>query len=221
VLRASSKNWTVVGVILDLRHAGPEKPAQAEAFFPISHGRNVREAELVIRTARPISELGPTLTAALRSTSPPFHLSSDWSGLDGQVDRIIAGRRFSAAVFSVFGIFGLLLSSAAVYGLTAYTIANRRHDMAIRVAIGATPSDVTLLLIRHTATLVAIGSLIGTTGVWFLGPLVSPFLFRVQPHAALPFVVTGVVLLASAFLPALAAAHRAASLPPMQALRGG
>jgi predicted permease len=215
VIQCAGKDWTVIGVIADLRQNGPEKPPDAEGFFPATQVSLSGEPTLVVRTAYAPSGLVPALEDAVRSAHTPFRVAGDWTTLDDYVGRLIGRRRFLAALFGAFGIFGGLLASAGVYSVVAYAIAARQREIAIRVSLGATPSGIVALLVRHVLLLVGFSCGLGAWVSVQLSTLVSGFVFQVRPGGGGALLLAGVVLVMSALPPALLPARRAGWAPPI------
>jgi putative ABC transport system permease protein len=130
-----------------------------------------------------------------------------------------AERRFSLLLLTLFAGLALLLSSIGIYGVMAYSTTQRRHEIGIRLALGAGTGDVLGLVVGQGMRLVGIGLLIGLTGAWLLSRVLTSQLYGVSARDPLTYVavalVLGVVALAASYLPA----RRALSVDPMTSLR--
>jgi putative ABC transport system permease protein len=135
------------------------------------------------------------------------------------LDDVGAPRRFSLLLLTLFAGIALLLSAIGIYGVMAYTTAQRRHEMGIRLALGAQPRDVLGLVVRQGMRLVLVGLAIGLAGAWALSRLLAGQLFEVTPGDPLTYlgaaVILGMVALAANYVPA----RRATRIDPMLALR--
>jgi ABC-type antimicrobial peptide transport system permease subunit len=127
--------------------------------------------------------------------------------------------RLAAALFGTFGFIGLVLASIGLYGVMSYAVSRRTREIGIRMALGARPGTVERLVLRQGMMLTLIAVALGWPAAWMLAKMASSFLYGIQPHDMLTFVVVPpfllVVALAACYLPA----RRAASIDPMQALR--
>lgn len=217
-LVASGEERTVVGVVGDIRAFGPEAPVRAEGYVPLAQ-RKVIGATLVMRTAGDPLAVLPAVKAAIWSVSADQRLSGTVFTLDGYMDRLIAKRRVSMALLAVFGIIGLAISAAGVYGVMAYLVAQRTSEIGVRLALGATPWAIVSMVLRHAGLLVGAGLVVGSGVEWAGGAAVKSFLFEVEPTdpriigAALG--VLALAGLAASFVPA----RRAAMVDPISALR--
>ena len=127
--------------------------------------------------------------------------------------------RVASTLFGIFGVIGLVLAGVGLYGVMSYSVMRRTREIGIRMALGAQPGTVERLVLRQGMMLTLIAVALGWPAAWMLAKMASSFLYGVQPHDMLTFVVVPpfllVVALAACYLPA----RRAASIDPMQALR--
>ncbi|MGC4056308.1 MAG: FtsX-like permease family protein [Paludibaculum sp.] len=128
-------------------------------------------------------------------------------------------RRGSAWLFGAFAGVALLLAGAGIYGVVSYTVSRRRHEIGIRIALGARPKRVLGEVIRGGMTIVAIGALLGLLIAWLASNLLGTLLFGVSPRDPVIFLLVAFGILLVGFLANLAPARRAASLDPMHVLR--
>ncbi len=127
--------------------------------------------------------------------------------------------RLAATLFSVFGMIGLVLASVGLYGVMNYAVSRRTREIGIRMALGARASTVARLVVRQGMVLSAIAMLVGWPAAWMLSKLASSFLYGIQPHDLMTFIVVPIILSAIAFIACWLPARRAASTNPVQALR--
>jgi ABC-type antimicrobial peptide transport system permease subunit len=135
------------------------------------------------------------------------------------IDGSLASRRFSAELVGVFAIVALLLASVGIYGLLAYMVGQRSHEIGVRMALGAMPSTIAKMIVSRGVGLAGIGVGIGLILSGIMAPLISSLLYGVRPldpevFIAVPLILMIVVLLAS-YIPA----RRAARVNPIIALR--
>jgi predicted permease len=127
--------------------------------------------------------------------------------------------RLAATLFGVFGFIGLVLAAVGLYGVMSYGVSRRTREIGIRIALGAHASNVERLFIRQGLILAVVAMLLGWPAAWMLSRLASSFLYGIQPHDLLTFVVVPIFLTVIAFIACWLPARRAASIDPMQALR--
>jgi len=113
----------------------------------------------------------------------------------------------------------LFLAVLGIYGVMAFSVAQRSHEIALRMALGATRRRVVGLVVREGATLAAVGMVLGLVGAYFVGRAMQSMLFDVRALDATAFSAVGVVLMASALMACYLPARRAASIHPMEVLR--
>ena len=125
----------------------------------------------------------------------------------------------AAMLFGVFGGIGLVLATVGLYGVMSYAVSRRTREIGIRMAMGAQPGTVERLVLRQGLVLTLIAVALGWPAAWMLSKLAASFLYGIQPHDALTFVVVPPFLLVIALVACWIPARRAASIEPMVALR--
>jgi putative ABC transport system permease protein len=139
--------------------------------------------------------------------------------MDELLSSTIADRKFNMLLLAVFAAVSLSLAAVGIYGLIAYSVAQRTRELGIRIAIGALPRDVLFLVIRQGATLALAGIIIGSLGAIALTRWMRSMLFQVDPLDPLTFAAVGVVLAVIALGATWAPALRAARVNPVTAMR--
>jgi putative ABC transport system permease protein len=127
--------------------------------------------------------------------------------------------RLGATMFLAFGLLALVLAAVGLYSVIAYDVAQRTHEMGVRVALGARVADVVNLVVASGVRLAAVGVALGVVIALVVGRWVEPLLFDESARDPMIFALVGVVLVAVAGLASYLPARRAARTPPMQALR--
>ena len=127
--------------------------------------------------------------------------------------------RTVAALLSLFGALALFLSMLGLYGLISYLVSQRTHEIGIRLALGAQPGDVLLLILRQGMTVSGLGIIFGVVASIWLTTFLSSYLFEVAPNDPRVFIAAAGSLAAVAFLACLVPARRATQVDPMVALR--
>ena len=131
----------------------------------------------------------------------------------------VAERRFLLMLIGAFGMLALVLAAVGVYGVMALVVSERTQELGVRLALGAQPSTVLGMIVRHAATLAAIGVTVGVAVATALTPLMASQLFGVQALDPITFAGVSALLVAIATLAALVPARRAMRVDPLNALR--
>ena len=210
------QDWQIVGVYHDV-HAADQREIRPEMLIPFwqipwpQAGFGVRTAE------EPLSMLR-AIAAAVHSVDPEIALAQPQT-LDQIREDTMANERFTLILFGSFAVVALFLAVLGIYGVMAFSVAQRSHEIALRMALGATRGRVVGLVVREGATLAAAGMALGLVGAYFVGRAMQSMLFGVRALDVTAFLAVGVVLMASALLACYLPARRAASIHPMEVLR--
>jgi len=131
----------------------------------------------------------------------------------------ISRQRFNMLLMAVFGGAALLLAAIGIYGLVAFSVQQRAHEIGIRMALGARADHVRAMVLRQGVSLAAIGTAVGLAAAFLLSKLLASILFGVDPRDAAAFVTVPVVLALVAVAAVLIPAYRASRVDPLVALR--
>jgi putative ABC transport system permease protein len=207
---------TLVGIVADVRASLPSDPPPT-AYYPYWQ-RVPSGAALVVRTTGDPKATGGAVRAALRGADAQLSIPAIRS-MEEVMDLSVAQRRFQLTLMIVFAGSALLVASLGIYGVVSYSVARRRNEIGIRMALGAKRSRLLGLVVRQGMLPVVVGLSIGLAAGLFVGRALRGLLFAVQP--ADPATITGVtlVLLVVAGLACLLPARRAASTDVIAALR--
>jgi putative ABC transport system permease protein len=212
-------NRTVVGVVGDIRHDGPESGWRTQAFVPLAQSR-VFGATLVVRTASGAQGILPAVRQAIWSEFPDaLPTRIDEHALTYYFDALVAQRRFNMLLLALFGVLGLSIASVGIYGVMGYVVSQRTQEIGIRMALGALPSTILISVLGSALLTMMAGIAVGLIGAWGLSELVRGFLFGVEPHDPTVYVGASVVLAMTGLAAAFAPARRASSVDPLVALR--
>lgn len=208
---------TVVGVVGDVRQIGLTEPPKEEVY---SSYRVVspNEMTIVVRTGDDPERLGAAVTAAIREVDPEQPVFGVMS-MQRVIENVSAERRISMVLLLLFAGMALLLSAIGIYGVMAYTTTQRRHEIGIRLALGAGGVDVLRLVVGQGMRLVVGGLLAGVIGAWALSRVLTSQLFGVSAQDPATYLgvalLLGLVALVATWLPA----RRATRVDPMISLR--
>ena len=209
---------TIVGVVGDVHQNSLEAEPRTEAYEPMAQAGTGFAGDLVIRTSGDPHAILPAIRSAVRDVMPGVPLRNVRT-----MEQVVAGRmaqrRLNMLLLGLFGLLGLVISAAGVYGVMAQAVASRRREIGVRMALGATRSAVIGMVLRSASMLVVSGLIIGGAGAWYLSATAKTFLFGLEADDPRAFAAAILVLAASAFLASALPARRAASVDPVVALR--
>ena len=215
----------VVGVVANVKpFVGDSVPPtvflpSAQTKFGLILGYDVWFAtHVLVRTSGDPLALAATVDKTIRATDssvPVGHLLT----MEQILSRSLATQRFMMTVVGVFAVLALALASVGIYGLIAFSVSQRTHEMGIRMALGADATSVLGMVLREGTRLAAVGTAIGIVGAFALGRAIAGALFGVQPGDWRIMVVAAIFLLVVAFLACYFPARRATKVDPMVALR--
>ena len=160
----------------------------------------------------------PGVRAAVLASLPDVPLRNVRT-MEEVFNRRIAQRRLNMLLLGLFGLLGLVISAAGIYGVMAYVVSQRTREIGVRMALGAPKWTVVRSVMGRAAVLVGIGLTIGGVASWYLSSAAKTFLFRMDVTDPRPFVAAMGVLAAAALIASAIPARRAASVDPMIALR--
>ena len=208
---------TVVGIAGDVVRAPLDLRSDPTVYLPFAQVPQASMA-IAIRTADDPVALGAAARAQVQALdrNQPIY---DMRTLEQKVSDNMSGVESSARLMSMFGIIALALAAAGIYAVMAYLVAQRTHEIGVRMALGARPVDVLRLMVRHALVLAAVGLAIGLPVAMALARLLSSFLFGVVSLDVAVFMVCTVVLALVAALAGYVPARRAMKVDPMVALR--
>lgn len=220
--RPTTRDWlTVVGVVEDVRqYALTIGPGRA-VYRPYMQttGRTVNtELTFVIRTALDPVSVVPEMRRAVYEVDPTRPVKSV-ATMQDRVGETIAESLFEARLLTAFSGMALLLAAVGIYGVTACSVAERTHEIGIRMVLGAATGDVMREVLQRTISLAVVGVALGTIGAFAATRVLSRLLFEVKPGDPATFAVVAVLLAAVAALAGWIAARGATRVDPMVALR--
>jgi putative ABC transport system permease protein len=207
---------TVVGLVADTRRAGVDQPVRTESYHPYT--QEPGSMTILIRTAGEPTGIAPALRAVVRELDPDQPLARV-APFDELIDSQTAARRFNTWLLGVFGAAAITLTAIGLYSLLAYLVALRRHEMAVRLAIGGSRSHVVGLVVRDVSWLVGIGMSLGLAGALTAARSMRGLLFGIEPWDPLSQSVTIALLCAVVIAAAWIPARRAMRVDPATVLR--
>ena len=173
---------------------------------------------LVIHTAGNPSAIASSVRGAIWSVNRNVRIS-EVATMDQVIGTSLSPRRFPMVMLGLFAIAGLLLAALGLYGVLAYSVAQRTTEIGVRMALGALPREVLRMILRQGMFLVGIGVAAGLAGALALGSLLTGLLFEVKATDPPTLFAAALVLIVVALLACLIPARRATKIDPLVALR--
>jgi predicted permease len=207
----------IVGVVNDVRVNGLQTDPPMQAYLPFAQTPSGFGA-FVVRAAAAPAGLGRAMEAAVREVEPDLPLNSIQT-LDEVIEAGVGNERLTTMLMLGFAALSLLMAAIGVFGVTAYSVSQRTHELGVRMALGASPSSVLALVLRQEMSACAIGIAVGAIGALFLGSLLESLLFGVAARDAATVSTAALVLLVSTAIACLIPARRATRVDPVTALR--
>ena len=209
----------IVGVVGSVLKDGLDRDARPEMYFAHSKTRGItREINLLIRTHGDPAALVPVLRAIVREVEPTAALGEAGT-LASRVSASVAQPRFATAILAAFAALALTLAATGLYGVLSYNVSQRRREIGIRTALGATRGNVVALVVRQGLFATAAGLVVGVIAAALGARLLQPLLFGVSALDLPSFALMPAVLLVVALAACLVPARRAAVTDPAITLR--
>lgn len=220
VVLVGGKPFTIVGVVRSVRLLGPEAELRPEIYRPLDLRQPLSSpvVTLVMRTSATPRPIGAIVRSAIQAAAPDL-VFPDAENYDALFDRMIAQRRFNVWVLALFGVLAVTIAGAGIYGVMAYIVEQRTREIGVRIALGAEPSAVVLMVLSQASSSIGTGLAIGLAVGWMLSRSVQAFLFRIDPHDPVVYAGAAAVLVLAGLAAAFVPARRAARVDPMIALR--
>jgi putative ABC transport system permease protein len=209
--------WQIVGVTGDVKAFGQDQPTHADIYRPFDQ-LPFPLVTFTLRTETDPASMVKSAEQAVWSVDPNLPVFKAIP-MDMLARQTLAVRRASSALFSAFAVLALVLACIGIYGVMAYSVAQRRQEIGVRMALGARRGDVLRLMMGLGLRLTLSGVVIGLVGAFALTRLMTSLLFEVNSMNPPIFSIAAMVLVAVAMAAAYFPSRRAASIEPMQALR--
>jgi putative ABC transport system permease protein len=214
--------WTepaeVIGVSADVKNKGLAQDTQAQLYIPFPQ-LPWANMNLLVRTDMPPQSIASAVRAQISAVDPDQPVNNIQT-VDELVDKARAQPRFTMLLLGIFSATALALALIGIYGVLAYSVAQRTQELGIRLALGAKPADILLLIIRQGFIVVAAGIAIGLVAALLLTRLMSSLLYKVSPHDLTTFALTPLLFLWIALFASYLPARRATKVDPAEALKG-
>jgi putative ABC transport system permease protein len=208
---------TVVGVVGDVLHRGLDAPHTIQIYLPNTQFTD-SDVLLVVRTSKEPALLAGAVRQEIAAIDPKAPVSGV-ATMEEIVAASVANQRFAALLFGVFAGIALLLAAFGIYGVISYGVAQRAHEIGIRMALGAKRGEVLQLVVGEAMRPALLGAVLGLGAALVLTRLLAGLLFSVKPSDPVTLALVFLVLLVVALLACYLPARRASRVDPVIALR--
>ncbi len=209
--------WQIVGVYSDVPNSGTGWESSAEIDVPFWQVP-WPQTTMAIRTAGDAAGVQRGVAEILRRLDPDLPMA-DVRTMEQVVSESLAADRFYTVFFGAFASVALLLAAVGIYGVMSFVVAQRTHEIGLRMALGAGRRRVLLQVLREGMTTALAGTAVGALGAWFVGRAMRGMVYGVEATDPVLFIAVALVLLGAALVACLVPARRAAAVDPMVALR--
>jgi predicted permease len=209
--------WQIVGVYHNVHNGGPRGEGFPEIDVPFWQSP-WPQAEMAVRASVEPATLSKSISDIVLSMNPNLPLA-DVKTMDQILDESMAGDRFGAFLFGGFAGMALLLAALGIYGVMSFAVAQRTHEIGLRMALGAGRAGVLALILKEGMILSAVGLVVGLAGAYGVGRTMHSMFYNVGTIDPVGFGAVAVILIFAALLACFIPARRATQVDPMQALR--
>jgi putative ABC transport system permease protein len=215
---------TIAGVVGDVRQRGLDTPPRTEMFIPhtqflhFAAGAQARSMTVVTRTNIKPDALMPSIRAELSRLDPQVS-AAQVSDMETVVSRSVSDRRMLLMLIGIFGWISIMLAGIGLYGVMDYMVLQRRREIGVRIAFGASRRDVISMILRQAMRMVALGIAAGVLAAMALGSILASVLYQVSPRDVAIYAAAGALLVLIGLLGSYLPALRAWRVDPTEALR--
>jgi putative ABC transport system permease protein len=211
-------DFQIVGVVEDVKYFGLSEPSDPSLYLPLAQAP-FRRISFTLRTTVDPESLVAAVRREIQATDATVPISQV-STMERIVSTSVARERFSMLLLALFAVAALVLASVGVYGVISYGVSQRTAELGVRVAMGAEPEDLVLLILKQGALLAAVGVGLGLVGAVVLSRVMASQLFGIGTTDPASYVAGALTLFAVALAAVYIPARRAARMDPVVALGG-
>ena len=214
----SSEEWLpIVGVVSDIRHLGLDQDPIDEVYGSLAESPQAAMS-VVIRSSQTSPELGEQLrwiahdidpNAVVADVRPMMQVRKDW----------LASRRTTAMFLGIFAVVALCITASGISGMMALAVGERKHEIGVRLALGATPGTVILSMMKHVLVLMTVGLGTGFGAAWLMSTSMSHVIAGIAPRDTVTFAISSALLIAVTTASSFVPLTRIAQLDPVVLLR--
>jgi len=209
--------WQIIGVVRDARASSARNSDTSEIIVPMAQSPSPRAVFAARATGDPAS-LTSAIAAAVNSVDPDLPLDRVRT-MDQIVDDSLANDRFATGLFAAFAVLALILAAIGIYGVMSFAVAQRTHEIGLRMALGAAPRQVLQLVLREGMLLAFAGLFLGLAGTYAVGRAMRSLLYQVGTFDPLAVCLVSAILVFAAITASYLPARRASRVDPMISLR--
>ena len=210
--------WTIVGVVADIHADAPGIPPTPTFYVPVAqHLSRAADMQIVARTAADPAIIAPAITAALARSHPEVAIKS--TTMRQNLSAVQQSATFRTTLFTLFAAVSILLAAIGMYGVTAYTVAQRRFEFGLRIALGANRTQLLTSVLRSALAVAAIGVALGILCSLSLQRIFGSVVGKLPAFDSTAYLAAVALVFAIALLATLIPARRAARVDPMTVLR--
>ncbi|MFY9570649.1 MAG: ABC transporter permease, partial [Blastocatellia bacterium] len=217
-LTNNTPNWReIVGIVKDVKHSSLDESSKAELYIPFSQSPSFFMTVVIRTSGDPLNLVAAARNEvlAVKDDQPISNVHT----MEELLSNSIAQRRFNMLLLSIFAGVALVLSAVGIYGVMSYTVAQRTHELGVRMALGAQTSHVVGLVVKQGMTLALVGVGIGLAASFAVTRILASLLFGVSTTDTLTFSLIALLLSGVALVACYLPARRATRVDPMTALR--
>lgn len=213
---------TIVGVIRDLRHEGQDQLARPEAFIPYAQAGTafLRSVRIAARVSGNPADYAGGVRAAVHELDPSLPVS-DVRSMEDRLGEFLMRRRITAQLLGLFSAVALLIAIVGIYGVVAYVVRQRRHELGIRLALGADTTGTIALVTAHNLKAALAGTAVGVVLAYAFTGVLQSQLFAVRSAEPIVYIASVVVILLASFLASYVPVRREVSTDPARSLAEG
>jgi putative ABC transport system permease protein len=215
ILWSGKDPWEIIGIVGDIRHRALAFEPYAAMYVPTYQ---IGGTNLVIRTQGDPMNLVAAVRKEVQAIDPDQPVAAVRT-MDQWINTSVAEQRYRTALLGLFALLALILATTGIYGVMSFTVAQRTHEIGVRMALGAKRFDVLSMVVRQGMVLVVLGVGLGIAGAIALTRLMSTLLFGVTAKDPATFVAVAALLTLVAFVACYIPARRATKVDPLVALR--
>jgi predicted permease len=213
-----SLNIQIVGFVKDAKYSQVKDSVPPLFFTPWRQDGSVSSLYFYVRATVPPAELLRGINQAVRKLDPTVPVE-DLKTMPQQVKENVFLDRMISTLAASFAVLATLLAAVGLYGMLAYSVAQRTREIGVRMALGADAAQVRALVMRQVGAMTAVGTAVGVAAALGLGRAARSQLYQLEGHDPVVFVLSVVLLVSVALAAGFLPARRAAQIDPMQALR--
>jgi ABC-type antimicrobial peptide transport system permease subunit len=213
-----SLNITIVGLAKNAKYSEVKDEVPPVVVTPLRQSGRLSVDNFYVRSSLPPEQILRAIPAAMKEIDPNLPLE-ELKTLPAQVSENVFLDRMISTLSAAFAVLATLLAAVGLYGVLAYSVAQRTREIGVRMALGANQTNVRRMVLRQVGAMTLVGAVIGIAGALGLGRAAQSLLFQLEGHDPLVIVLSAVTLAFVAFSAGLIPALRASRIDPMQALR--